>query len=170
MLSPRDWKIRITFQIIESFSWRFRAHSLAYNYLRATVSRGFRKHKDLAFKLPNFDYFKNASTRKWLRHAVEGKELHDFVNRSFCYPRLPRVAWNLGYPYSIIVQINNLFPDKHRQWFTGLVKSTNGKFLDILGFNTWNHERTSAYFKNATRRWHSCSFVPARKQRHSAEK
>ena len=46
---------------------------------------------------------------------------HDFVNCSFCYPR---VTGNLGYPYSIIVQINNLFPDKHRQWFTGLVKST----------------------------------------------
>ena len=62
---------------------------------------------------------------KWLRSAVEGKVLHDFVNRSFCYPR---VAGNLGYPYSITVQINNLFPDKHRRWFTGLVKSTKEIF------------------------------------------
>ena len=105
-------------------------HSLAYKYLRAAVSRGFRKHKDLAFVDSKFRLLQEyhllliwltASTGKWLRRAVEGKVLHDFVNRSFCYHR---VAGNLGYPYSIIVQINNLFPDKQRQWFTGLAKST----------------------------------------------
>ena len=92
-----------------------------YDYLRAAASHGFRKHKDLAFIASKFRLLQEyhlllngltASTRKWLHRAVEGKVLHDFVNRSFCYPR---VAGNLGHPYSIIVQINNLFPDKHGQ-------------------------------------------------------
>ena len=49
---------------------------------------------------------------------------------------------NLGYPYCIIVQINNLFPDKHRQWFTGLVKAIK-EISRHCGFYTVIHETTS---------------------------